>query len=120
MFNFQLGVVVAIPKLPVKKELAVVVAIKLPTVSCVPVAIRAEPSELDVIMELLAKYVEPVPPFAMVLEKEPPPTHVPAMEKQPDLTLTPPVDEKLVVAGSKLTTLLMAKREPGEVEEMPR
>ena len=55
MFNFQFGVVVAIPREPRKNELAVVVAIKLPTVSCVPVAIKAEPSALDVMMELLAK-----------------------------------------------------------------
>ena len=95
-------------------------------------AIKVVPSESETMMEFPAKAVELVPPFAtgnvpltpVVKETWPPRVfrakHVPAIEKQPDLTLTPPVEEKLVVAGSKLTTLLMAKREPGEVEEMPR
>ena len=44
------GVVVPIPTLPKKYDVAVVVAIKLPTVSCVPVAIRL-PDALVVIIE---------------------------------------------------------------------
>ena len=80
---------------------------------------RAVPSAFDVMMEFEAKYVEPVPPLPMVLEKDPPPTQVPAMEKQPVFTFIPPTLENVVVAGSKLTTPFTAKREPGEVEEMP-
>ena len=104
---------------PAKDEALVVVERSEPTVSCEPVAIKAEPSALDVMMELLAKYVEPVPPFAMVLEKEPPPTHVPAIEKQPVFTLMPPTDENVVVAGSKLTTLLIEKSDLGVDVAMP-
>ena len=69
MFNFQLGVVVAMPRLPVKKELEVEVEISDPTVSCDVVAMIAVPPEFDVMMELLAKAVLPVPPLAMVLLK---------------------------------------------------
>ena len=95
-------------------------------------AIKVVPSESETMMEFAAKEVELVPPLLIgnvpvtpvVKETWPPRVfrakHVPATEKQPDLTLIPPVDEKVEVAGSKLTTLLMAKREPGEVEEMPR
>ena len=49
-------VVVPIPTLPKKYEVALVVAIKFPTVSCVPVAIRL-PDELVVIIELAANVV---------------------------------------------------------------
>ena len=52
MFNFQLGVVVAIPRLPVKNELEVEVEISDPTVSCDVVAMIAVPPEFDVMMEL--------------------------------------------------------------------
>ena len=45
------GEVVPIPRLPTKYEFAVVVEIKFPTVSCVPVAIRL-PEELVVTIEL--------------------------------------------------------------------
>ena len=48
---------------PAKEEVLVVVERSEPTVSCVPVAIRAEPSDDEVMMELLAKEVELVPPF---------------------------------------------------------
>jgi hypothetical protein len=47
-----------------KYEAALVVAIKFPTVSCVPVAMSAVPAELETMMELGEKDVEPVPPFA--------------------------------------------------------
>jgi hypothetical protein len=57
------GVVVAIPSLPRKNEVLVVVEIKLPTVSCDVVAMRALPAALLVMMELGEKKVEPVPPF---------------------------------------------------------
>ena len=57
------GVVVPTPTLPKKYDVLVVVAIKLPTVSCVPVAISAVPFEFDVMMEFGAKDVLPVPPF---------------------------------------------------------
>jgi hypothetical protein len=62
----KLNVVVPTPNAPVKKELAVPVAIKLPTVSCVPVAMSDSPSADDVMMELFAKNVLPVPPLATV------------------------------------------------------
>ncbi len=64
---------------PAKFELFVVVESIEPTVSCEPVAIRAEPSKLDVIIELGAKEVDPVPPLAMVLLNDPPPIQVPAI-----------------------------------------
>ncbi len=50
--NCAHGVVVEIPKLPQICDVAVVLAIKLPTVSCVPVAMRA-PEELVVTIELI-------------------------------------------------------------------
>ena len=50
------GVVVPTPTLPRKYEVAVVVARMLPTVSCVPVAIRL-PAELVVMIELAANVV---------------------------------------------------------------
>ena len=50
--NCHCGVVVAIPSLPKRYEVAVVVPIKLPTVSCVPVAM-SWPEELVVTMELI-------------------------------------------------------------------
>jgi hypothetical protein len=54
--NFHTGVVVAIPRDPVKNELAVVVEIRLPTVSCVPVAERI-PDAFDVMIELIGNVV---------------------------------------------------------------
>ena len=39
------------PRFPLKYELAVVLAIKFPTVSCVPVAVSAVPAELETMME---------------------------------------------------------------------
>ena len=57
------GVVVPIPSLPKKNDVLVVVEIKLPTVSCDVVAMRAEPSKFDVMMEFGEKEVEFVPPF---------------------------------------------------------
>jgi len=48
------------------------------------------------------------------------PKQLPEMEKQPFFKLIPPMEEKEVVAGSKLTTLLTDRREPGEVEATPR
>ena len=50
---------------PANDEALVVVAIKLPTVSCVPVAMRAVPAELETTMEFGEKEVEPVPPFVV-------------------------------------------------------
>ena len=44
-------------------DVAVVVARMFPTVSCVPVAMRAVPSVLDTMIELFANVVEFVPPF---------------------------------------------------------
>ena len=75
------------PRLPVKKDEEVEVDKSDPTVSCDVVAIRAEPSALDVMMELLAKAVLPVPPLAMVLENEPDPIQFPPIEKQPVVIL---------------------------------
>ena len=49
--------------LPRKFDIPVVdVANKFPTVSCVPVAIRAVPAEFETIIELTGKDVEFVPP----------------------------------------------------------
>ena len=47
------GVVVPIPRFPKKYDVAVVVAMRLPTVSCVPVAMSA-PAPFDVMIELIA------------------------------------------------------------------
>ena len=55
---------VPIPTFPRKYEVFVVVAMMLPTVSCVPVAISDSPSDDDVMMEFGAKDVLPVPPFS--------------------------------------------------------
>ena len=116
---------------PAKDEGLVVVARSEPTVSCVPVAMSVVPRESETTMEFAAKEAELVPPLPtgrvpvtpVVRETWPPRVfrakQLPAMEKQPDFTLTPPIDEKLVVAGSKLTTLLMEKREPGVDVAMP-
>ncbi len=71
------GELVPIPKLPKKYEVAVVVAIKLPTVNWVPVAMRAVPFEFETTIEFGEKLVEPVPPDAIVLENEPLPTQLP-------------------------------------------
>ena len=58
------GVVVPIPTLPRKKDALVVVAMRLPTVNCVPVAMRL-PEELTVTMEFGEKPEEPVPPLTV-------------------------------------------------------
>ncbi len=50
---------------------------------------------------------------------EPDVRQVPEIEKQPRAKLIPPIDENVVVAGSKLTTLLMEKIDPGVVLEIP-
>ena len=50
MFNFQLGVVVPIPKLPVKKELAVVVAVHVGTPFC---RAKVKPSVPDDVVDSL-------------------------------------------------------------------
>ena len=69
---------------PAKEELLVVVESREPTVSCDVVAIKAEPSAFDVMMELGAKEVEPVPPFAIVFVKEElVERQVPLIAKQP-------------------------------------
>ena len=47
---------------PEKVEVAVVVATKFPTVSCVPVATSAVPAAFEVMIEFGANDVEPVPP----------------------------------------------------------
>jgi hypothetical protein len=54
--NCAQGVDEPIPRNPLKYDVAVVVAIKLPTVSCVPVAIKL-PDELVVMIELAANVV---------------------------------------------------------------
>ncbi len=53
MLSFQKGVVVPIPREPVKKDVADVVAMRLPTVSCVPVAVSC-PELFEVMIELAA------------------------------------------------------------------
>ena len=87
------GVVVPIPiQLLRKMEFTRVdVESSDPTVSCDVVAMRAEPSEFETMMELAAKAVLPVPPLAMVLEKEPAPTQVLFIAKHPLLMLNPTV-----------------------------
>ena len=55
--------VVPIPRAPVKNDGVVVVEMSEPTVNCEVVAIRAEPFELEVMMEFGAKEMEPVPPL---------------------------------------------------------
>ena len=54
--NCAQGVVVPIPTFPRKYDVALVVAMMFPTVSCVPVAIRL-PDELVVMIELAANVV---------------------------------------------------------------
>ena len=54
-----------------------------------------------------------------LLEPPVPVKHTPLTEKQPFEILMPPVPEKVVVAPVKLTTLLIAKMEPGVVEPIP-
>jgi hypothetical protein len=58
----------------------------------------AVPFELDTMMELGEKYVEPVPPFAIVFVKDPLPTQVPFTAKHPLVILNPfiPVEEAVV------------------------
>ena len=50
---------------PAKDEVLVVVERSEPTVSCVPVAIRAVPFELETMIEFGENVVAPVPPFAI-------------------------------------------------------
>jgi hypothetical protein len=45
-----------------KYDVADVVAIRFPTVNCVPVAMRAVPAEFETMIEFGAKLVAPVPP----------------------------------------------------------
>ena len=73
-----------------------------PTVSCDVVAMRAEPSELDVTMELLAKAVLPVPPLAIVLEKEPAPTQALLTAKHPVVMLKPTLDVVVPLAPPRM------------------
>ncbi len=70
--SFHLGEVVAIPRLPVKKESVVVVEMRLPTVNCVPVAMRL-PEELVVTIELIGRAVIPSEPAEM---ERPVPTEI--------------------------------------------
>ena len=51
---------------PAKEDVLVVVERSDPTVNCDVVEMRAEPSELEVMIELAAKDVEFVPPLATV------------------------------------------------------
>ena len=64
-FKSHWEVVVPRATFPLKNELAVVVEISDPTVSCEVVATRAVPAEFDVIIEFAAKAVAFVPPFAI-------------------------------------------------------
>jgi hypothetical protein len=81
----------------------------------------AVPAEFETMIEFGAKDVEPVPPFAMVLENDPPPTHVPAIAKHPPVRLIPPVDENVEVAVEKLIPFVFPTEssEPGEVVPIP-
>ena len=91
----------------------------------------AVPAELDTMIEFPENDEEFVPPLAIgstpdtpdVRETVPPRVesdrHDPEIEKHPRAKFTPPVELNVVVAGSKLTTLLIAKIEPGVVEEIP-
>ena len=64
IFNFQIGVTVAMPREPVKKEAVVPVASKFPIVKLLlVVAISVSPAELETTMELAANAVALVPPF---------------------------------------------------------
>jgi hypothetical protein len=58
-------------------------------------------------------------PVLAVKGKLLPLTQTPEIEKQPFFRLIPPIDEKELVAGSKFTTELMAKSDPGVVEDIP-
>jgi hypothetical protein len=62
------GVVDPTPREPTKKEALVVVEMREPTVSCEVVAMRAVPVELETMMELGEKLVEPVPPYIVPIE----------------------------------------------------
>jgi len=89
------------------------------------------PSDADVMIEFGENVVAPVPPFTTgrvpvtcVVKLTCPPRfesdrQFETIEKQPLAKLIPPVDEKVVVAGSKFTTLLIEKSDPGVVEEIP-
>ena len=81
MTSFHLGDVVAIPRLPVKYESVVVVEIKLPTVSCEPVATSPLPEELETMME----FGENVPGRFDVDR------HVAPMAKHPPVSDSPPL-----------------------------
>ena len=61
---------------PAKEDVLVDVERSDPTVNCDVVATRAEPSEFEVMMELAAKAVLPVPPLEILLVKDPFPIHV--------------------------------------------
>ena len=69
---------------------AVVVAMMLPTVSCVPVAISCEPFELETTIEFSEKKLEPVPPFAIVFENVD--KQFPETAKHPPERFTPTLD----------------------------
>ena len=73
-----------------------------PTVSCDVVAMSEVPSEFEVMMELLAKAVLPVPPFAMVLEKDPLPTQVLLIAKHPFVMLKPTVEVVVPLAPPRM------------------
>lgn len=60
----QAGVVVPIPRAPLKKEEEVVVEIRDPTVSCEVVEMRAVPAELTVTMVFGDQVEALVPPLA--------------------------------------------------------
>ena len=76
--NNPVGLDVPTPSVPRKYEVAEVVAIMFPTVSCVPVAISAVPLPLDTMIEFGAKDIDPVPPFAIVCLNVLPPKQVPS------------------------------------------
>jgi hypothetical protein len=59
------GVEVPMPSFPVKYEVAVVVAIRFPTVNCVPVATSVVPALSETIIEFGANDVAFVPPPAV-------------------------------------------------------
>ena len=73
-----------------------------PTVSCDVVAMKAEPSAFDVMMELLAKLVLPVAPLDMVLEKDPAPIQVLETAKHPVVMLKPTVAVEVPLAPPRM------------------
>ena len=99
---------VAIPRLPVKKEELVDVAIRLPTVSCVPVAIifpdafetKIEEAgyELPALLLKVVQSVDERQPVAEPLETVQSITNAPPIAERPAVTVTPPEAETVPVA----------------------